>query len=101
MKAGGLKQAELVLVLSNRRDLEPLARRHKLPFVFPSLGGAAQGGASCAESPLDQQAIDFVVLGRFMKILSPNFVGVTKTKLSTSILHCCPVFRAAGLPTGL
>src|SRR5213594_2795818 len=33
-KSGGLKKAEPALVLSNRRDLEPLAKRFGLPFVF-------------------------------------------------------------------
>src|SRR5262245_32447178 len=31
--SGGLKRAEPVLVLSNRRELEPLAKKYKLPFI--------------------------------------------------------------------
>ena len=33
VKSGGLRKAEPALVMSNRRDLEPLARAHRLPFV--------------------------------------------------------------------
>src|SRR5207249_8052938 len=33
-RAGRLEHAEPALVLSNRRDLEPMARQFRLPFVF-------------------------------------------------------------------
>ena len=32
-RAGEIARAEPALVISNRRDLEPVARRHKLPFA--------------------------------------------------------------------
>src|SRR5690348_4133703 len=33
-KAGQLKRAEPAIIISNRRELEPLAKQHKLPFVL-------------------------------------------------------------------
>ncbi len=34
LKSGKLKNADPTLVLSNRRDLEPLARKAGLPFIY-------------------------------------------------------------------
>lgn len=80
MKSGGLKKADPALILSNRRDLEPLARQAKLPFVhipWEERLKAEQG----ALRALDECEIDFIVLARFMKILSPNFVWRFKNKI--------------------
>ncbi len=75
-----LKQAEPALVISNRRELEPLARQHKLPFVhIPWEDRPTAERAALAE--LAKHEIDFVVLARFMKILSPNFVWRYKHKI--------------------
>jgi formyltetrahydrofolate deformylase len=73
-------KAEPALVLANRTDLEPLARKARLPFVhipWPERQAAEQQ----ALAELDKQEIDFVVLARFMKILSPNFVWRFKNKI--------------------
>ena len=78
-KAGRLK-AEPAVVLGNRPDLEPLARRHGLPFVLvPWVDRLAAEKQVLAE--LEERGIDFVVLARFMKILSPNFVWRYKNKI--------------------
>ena len=42
IKSGGLKKADPALVLSNRRDLEPLARKSRLAVRSYSLGGPAR-----------------------------------------------------------
>jgi formyltetrahydrofolate deformylase len=77
--AGGLK-AERALVLSNRRDLEPAARSHGVPFLLiPWENRAIAEGR--ALKILDEYEIDFIVLARFMKILSPNFVWRYKNKI--------------------
>src|SRR5205823_81449 len=73
VKSGGLKKADPALVLSNRRDLEPLARQFHLPFVFIPWQERLKAEQSALRA-LDEHEIDFVVLARFMKILSPNFV---------------------------
>jgi len=78
-QSGQLK-AEPALVLSNRRDLRPLARRHGLPFVTVSWNDRI-GAEHRALRELEKRGIDFVVLARFMKILSPNFVWRYKHKI--------------------
>jgi formyltetrahydrofolate deformylase len=78
--AGGLKKADPALVISNRRDLEPLARKSKLPFAHIPWEERLKA-EQAALRVLEEQGIDFVVLARFMKILSPNFVWRYKNKI--------------------
>jgi len=77
---GRLKQAEPVVVISNRADLEPLAKKHKLPFVHIPWNDRKRAEKRALKL-LDQHEVDFVVLARFMKILSPDFVWRYKNKI--------------------
>jgi len=73
-------KADPVLVIGNRPGLAPLAKRHRLPFVhvpWTDRGPAEQHVLSL----LEENQIDFIVLARFMKILSPNFVWRYKNKI--------------------
>ena len=79
-KNGGLKNAEPVVVISNRGDLQALAKKFSLPFVC--IPWEERGPAETeALKILDEHEVDFVVLARFMKILSPNFVWRFKNKI--------------------
>jgi formyltetrahydrofolate deformylase len=73
-------KADPVLVISNRPDLAPLARKNKLPFAHIPWNNRAPA-ESRALRLLEEYQIDFVVLARFMKILSPNFVWRYKNKI--------------------
>jgi len=78
-RAGKLK-ADPALVLSNRADLKLMASEHRLPFVEIPWGERAQAEQAALEA-LEKAEIDFLVLARFMKILSPNFVWRYKNKI--------------------
>ena len=78
--SGNLRKAEAALVLSNRRDLEVRVRKAGLPF-FPVPWEERLKAEQNALRVLDEYEIDFVVLARFMKILSPNFVWRYKNKI--------------------
>ncbi len=80
VKSGALKKAEPALVLSNRRELEPMAKEAGLSFSFVPWEDRLKG-EGIALRLLDEYEIDFVVLARFMKILSPNFVWRYKNKI--------------------
>ena len=80
IKSGGLRKAEPALVMSNRRDLEPLVRTHRLPFVQVPWEDR-QKAEQQALRVLEEHEVDFIVLARFMKILSPNFVWRFKNKI--------------------
>lgn len=73
-------KADPVLVLSNRPDLAPLAKKFKLPFARIPWNDRARAEARALRL-LEEHEIDFVVLARFMKILSPNFVWRFKNKI--------------------
>ncbi|HEX7859243.1 MAG TPA: formyltetrahydrofolate deformylase [Verrucomicrobiae bacterium] len=74
-------RVEPVVVISNRRDLEPLAKKYDLPFELVSWEGDRAKAEMRAIEILRGAAADFVVLARFMKILSPNFVWRYKNKI--------------------
>jgi len=73
-------KADPVVVISNRPELAPLARKNKLPFVQIPWNDRAQAEAR-ALSLIEEYQIDFIVLARFMKILSPNFVWRYNNKI--------------------
>ena len=78
-KAGKLK-ADPVLIVSNWNELEPMATRAKIPFQQVPWENRNQAEKSALEI-LQRHQVDFVVLARFMKILSPNFVWRYKNKI--------------------
>lgn len=73
-------KADPVVVVGNRPELEPLAVRANLPFVLIPWHERSEAEAQAIEV-LERHAVDFVVLARFMKILSPNFVWRFKNKI--------------------
>ncbi len=78
--AKGQLNADPVVVVSNHSDLEPLARKNKLPFVHIPWTDRVRAERRALQI-LEKQEVDFVVLARFMKILSPTFVWRYKNKI--------------------
>src|ERR1017187_9598008 len=93
-EAGQLKRAEPVIVISNRRDLEPLAQKIKLPFVMISWIERVEAEGKLLKL-LDEHEIDFMVLARFMKILSPNVAWRYKNKIINIHPSLLPSFPGA------
>ena len=73
-------KADPCLVLGNRPDLAPLAKKFKLPFARIPWNDRARAETRALRL-FEEHGIDFVVLARFMKILSPNFVWRYKNKI--------------------
>jgi formyltetrahydrofolate deformylase len=80
LKSRRLK-ADPAVMISNRRDLEYLAKAARLPFVFIPWEKDRRAAEKRAWETLEDYEVDFVVLARFMKILSPNFVWRYKNKI--------------------
>ena len=93
-KAGQIKRAEPAVVISNRRELEPLAKQHKLPFVLIPWNERATAEDKLLKL-LEEYEIDFLVLARFMKILSPNVVWRFKNKIINVHPSLLPSFPGA------
>src|ERR1700733_10475417 len=73
-------KADAALVIGNYTEFEPLAKKFKLPFEHADWNDRAKSEARALEL-LEKYEIDFIVLARFMKILSPNFVWRHKNKI--------------------
>ena len=73
-------QADAALVVGNHAGFAPLAKRFKLPFEHIAWTERTKSEARALQL-LEEHRIDFVVLARFMKILSPNFVWRYKNKI--------------------
>lgn len=73
-------KADAALVIGNHQDFAPRAKKFKLPFEYISWADRAKAEGRALQL-LEENEIDFVVLARFMKILSPNFVWRYKNKI--------------------
>ena len=64
---------DLVGVIGNHRDLEPVARREGVPFVHvPVERGNRASSFAAIESQLDEWRTEVAVLARFMQIVPPD-----------------------------
>ena len=78
-KTGTLK-ADIGCVIGNHRDLEDKAKKAGLSFHHVSWTNRAKAEEKVLKI-IEKAEVDFVVLARFMKILSPNFVWRFKNKI--------------------
>ena len=72
--------ADPALVIGNHASFEPLAKKFRLPFICVPWEDRAKAELQALKL-LEEHEVDFVVLARFMKILSPNFVWRYKNKI--------------------
>jgi formyltetrahydrofolate deformylase len=86
--------AKPVVVIGNRPNLAPLARKAKLPFYHVPFNDRAQAEQQVLQL-LEKHEVDFIVLARFMKILSPNFVWRWKNKIINIHPSLLPAFPGA------
>lgn len=69
----GAIRARVAVMIGNQPDLQPLARRFRVPFVhIPS--DNKRWHEQQVLKRLDREQVDLVVLARYMQILSPEFV---------------------------
>jgi formyltetrahydrofolate deformylase len=92
----GELNVEIPLVISNREELRSLVESHGVKFLF--LPVTAETKAS-QEAEILQQIqdlkIDFVVLARYMQILSPNFCQTMPGKIINIHHSFLPGFKGA------
>ncbi|MCS1407932.1 MAG: Formyltetrahydrofolate deformylase [Verrucomicrobia subdivision 3 bacterium] len=69
-----------VVVISNHGKLRPIARRAQLPFQEVDWGQRKEAEIKILQLTKEFE-VDFVVLARFMKVLSPQFVWHFKNKI--------------------
>ena len=87
---------EIPLVVSNRQDLKPLVDSHKIPFTYLPIDAAnkmAQEKNLIAR--VKELEIDFVVLARYMQILSADFCKAMPGKIINIHHSFLPGFKGA------
>jgi formyltetrahydrofolate deformylase len=83
-----------VVVIGSRPALAPLARAKGLPFHHVPFDDRARAEKETL-ALLEKYEADFIVLARFMKILSPNFVWRWKNKIINIHPSLLPAFPGA------
>jgi formyltetrahydrofolate deformylase len=86
--------AKPVVVIGSRPDLAPLAKKAGLPFLHIPFTDRTVAEKKVLEA-LDHHEVNFVVLARFMKILSPSFVWRWKNKIINIHPSLLPAFPGA------
>jgi formyltetrahydrofolate deformylase len=72
----GELDCEIALIVSNHREVEKLAGFYGIPFEFEPVTAATRDQAEARQLELlTSNAVDLVVLARYMQILSPAFVA--------------------------
>ena len=86
--------AQPVLLAGNHPQLRSLARRYRLPFASIDYRDRQKAEASL-QSNLEKADVELVVLARFMKILSPDFVWHWKNRILNIHPSLLPSFPGA------
>jgi formyltetrahydrofolate deformylase len=87
---------EIPLVVSNREDLKELVEAHNIPFLFlpiEAANKAAQEQVLLAK--IAELKIDFIVLARYMQILSSEFCAALPGKIINIHHSFLPGFKGA------
>jgi formyltetrahydrofolate deformylase len=80
-RAGELA-CEIPLIVSNHPDLEPIARQFDVGFrVFPITKDTKRAQEEKQSALLEEQAIDLVVLARYMQVLSEQFIDTWRNRV--------------------
>jgi formyltetrahydrofolate deformylase len=89
---------EIPLIISNHRDLEPVAQRHGVRFEHIPVTAATRVEAERRQLELLREAgVDLVVLARYMQIVSPAFIEAMRGNVINIHHSFLPAF-AGGQP---
>jgi formyltetrahydrofolate deformylase len=87
---------EIPLVVSNRQDLKQLVESHGIPFMhLPIDAGNKAAQEKVLIAKVKELGIDFVVLARYMQILSPDFCNAMPGKIINIHHSFLPGFKGA------
>lgn len=87
---------EIPLVVSNREDLKQLVESHGIPFMYLPIDSANKiTQEKTLIAKMKELKIDFVVLARYMQILSPEFCNAMPGKIINIHHSFLPGFKGA------
>ncbi|HZS39017.1 MAG TPA: formyltetrahydrofolate deformylase [Polyangia bacterium] len=94
-RAGELR-CDVALVAGNHADARPLAEFHRVPFHHIPVGADHKDAAEVeALALLRREAIELVVLARYMQVLSPAFVAEYRHRIINVHHSFLPAFVGA------
>ena len=94
--ASGELHAEIPIIISNHNHLKPIADRFSIPFQHIPVTKETKSEAEAAQlKTLKNYNINFIVLARYMQILSSNFVNYFPNKVINIHHSFLPAFPGA------
>jgi formyltetrahydrofolate deformylase len=87
---------EIPLIISNHEDLKPVAERFNIPFYHvPFTKDNKEEGEKAQIELLKKFDIDFIVLARYMQIITPNLISLYKNRIINIHHSFLPAFPGA------
>ncbi len=94
--SAGELNVEIPLIVSNHEDLKPVAERFKIPFYcIPFTKENKEEGEKQQIELLQKHEIDFVVLARYMQIITPKMIALYENKIINIHHSFLPAFPGA------
>ncbi len=95
-KRQGAIPIEIPSIISNHRDCESIAAYHHIPFhYFPITKETKERQEAQIERVIEEDKIDYIVLARYMQILSPEFCAKYDGKIINIHHSFLPGFKGA------
>ncbi|WP_281298497.1 formyltetrahydrofolate deformylase [Flavobacterium limnophilum] len=87
---------EIPLIISNHQDLKPIAERFNIPFYYvPFTKDNKEEGEKIQIELLQKHEIDFIVLARYMQIITPTLINLYENKIINIHHSFLPAFPGA------
>ena len=87
---------EIPLIISNHEDLKSVANRFDIPFYYiPFTKDIKEEGEKQQMELLQKHDIDFIVLARYMQIITPDLISLYKNKIINIHHSFLPAFPGA------
>ncbi|MCF6128743.1 formyltetrahydrofolate deformylase [Flavobacterium sp. AS60] len=84
------------LIISNHNDLSTVAKRFDIPYYhIPFTKENKEAGEKAQIEILKEHQIDFIVLARYMQIITPNLIELYKNKIINIHHSFLPAFPGA------
>lgn len=94
--ADGELDAQIECVIANHNDLEELVRRFDIPFIcVPAEGMSREEHEDYVMAMIDKFEFDYIVLAKYMRILTPKFVKAYEEKIINIHHSFLPAFIGA------
>jgi len=87
---------EIPFILSNHKDLEPIAKRFNIPFYYVPVTKETKAEATTEQLEiLAKHQVEFIVLARYMQIIPPNLIAAYQNKIINIHHSFLPAFPGA------